>query len=121
MRLIIGALAAALSIPALAEELKLDCFTERVWLSQGVPAVILATFDEDRKTAGLFAKEFGGIRSGTDVMIAADAVMFKFTTGDGSPGEVLITRTTGTMMIQIAGAPALKFLATCQRSPGRRF
>lgn len=102
-----------------AEEVKLNCLTERVWLRQGAPPVVLASFDEEAKSAGLFVKEFGGILRGEDVSVFADQVMFNFRTASGDAGKVLISRADGTMMVQVSSAAPLEFLATCRRQVNR--
>jgi hypothetical protein len=113
-RYAVGVLALAWSAWTLAAPVKLGCLTERVQQAPSVPKAWVVTFDEQAKSASLFASEAGGLLPGTDVAIDSGMIMFKVDSTAGR-GTVAIERGTGTMMVSIDGTPIANILAKCRR------
>jgi hypothetical protein len=116
------AFTAALLFSALAsaEEVRLGCLTDRVWVQSGIPQAMMVRFDEQLNRATLFASELGGLLSGDRVIIETDMIRFRFRTPAGALGEATIMRDAGTLMLKVSGGPDFEVLATCRKEV-RRF
>lgn len=114
-------LAIALSLPlaAFADQVKVGCVTDAVWRKAGVPSAMIVMFDEVARTATLFASELGGLLHGDGVDITASTIMFNVKTDRAGPGQVLLSRASGSIMVKGLDGSDLKLLGTCRREQNR--
>jgi hypothetical protein len=121
LKLIVAIVAAIVfSAPSFAEEINLGCFTQQRYLQlAGVPRVIIVLFDEQAKSASLFATELGGNLRGEGVDFTADTIIFQFKTSDGVPGDVLLTRKDAELMLIVRRDPAIKIIASCRKQANK--
>lgn len=119
LTLVLSVCAMWFSAPLSAEQIKVGCLTQQVWLKPGVPPVLVVMFDEQAGTASLFAREIGGLLHGDQVIIRDGLILFKVKTPEGFLGDVTIDRSLGTLMLNIPDDQAMKMLASCRRLTDR--
>ena len=121
MRTLLLVAVAVACTSANAEEVKLGCVTDRVWLEPGVPTTLVAGFDEERKTAFIFSSQLDGEEyRANDAMFFNDMIGFKFKTKAGADGSVTISRTDGSLTMKLTGSRSMSLMAKCRKEI-RRF